>query len=182
MNDLLTLSRFFNALGDETRLRLVALLAKQEPNNALCVGKLARELETTASNISQHLRVLKDLGLVYSERRGYNLHYFLNPAQLGNYHRLTSDLIGRQFLPHESIINETLEDNRMSEPQSDCTHPEKRPSDGDCSPEQIHECHGDVQQHPCDCDCHGQDQPCDCTPEQIRECHGDVENHPCENA
>jgi ArsR family transcriptional regulator, arsenate/arsenite/antimonite-responsive transcriptional repressor len=180
-NETLALSRFFNALGDETRLRLVALLAQQEPGNALCVSRLARELETTASNISQHLRVLKDLGLVYSERRSYNLHYFLNPEQLGSYRQLISELLGRQFLPNEPTITAIEEQKTMSE-NPDCTHPEKRPAEGDCSPEQIRECHGDVPEHPCECDCHGQDQPCDCSPEQIRECHGDVTEHPCENA
>jgi DNA-binding transcriptional ArsR family regulator len=180
-NETLVLSRFFNALGDETRLRLVALLAQQEPGNALCVGRLARELETTASNVSQHLRVLKDLGLVYSERRSYHLHYFLNPEQLGIYRQLISELLGRQFLPHEPGTTIKEEQSTMSK-NPDCTHPEKRPAEGDCSPEQIHECHGDMQKHPCECDCHGQDQPCDCTPEQIRECHGDAAEHPCENA
>jgi DNA-binding transcriptional ArsR family regulator len=75
-------ARFFKALGDETRLRLVALLAQQEPGNALCVGRLASELETTMSNVSQHLRVLKDLGLVRGQRRGYRIHYFLDQTQL----------------------------------------------------------------------------------------------------
>lgn len=110
-SDCLTLSRFFNALGDETRLRLVALLAQQKPGNALCVGRLARVLKTTDSNVSQHLRVLKDLGLVYSERRGYNLHYFLNPDQLVNYRELISELLGSQLFP-EDPFNTSKEDQK----------------------------------------------------------------------
>ena len=172
------LSRFFNALGDETRLRLVTLLAQQKPGSALCVGRLARELKTTDSNVSQHLRVLKDLGLVYNERRGNNLHYFLNPDQLGTYRKLISELLGNQFFPNESS-NTTKEEQKYMAKNPDCTHPEKRPADGDCTPEQIRECHGDVKNHPCEGDCHGKDQAWDCTPEQIQECHGDVEQHPC---
>jgi hypothetical protein len=67
-----------------------------------------------------------------------------------------------------------------------CQHPEKlkgRPED--CTPEQIRECHGDVEVHPCvetgDCE-HPEKlegKPGDCSPEQIRECHGDVTEHPC---
>ena len=87
------LARFFKALGDETRLRLIALLARQEPGNALCVGRLARELDTTASNVSQHLRVLKDLGLVRKERRGYRIHYFLDEEQLAIYQRASQELL-----------------------------------------------------------------------------------------
>lgn len=95
------LARFFKALGDETRLRLVALLAQQEPDAALCVSRLARELETTVPNVSQHLRVLKDLGLVYGERRRYRIHYFLNPARLAEYRELTRELLGQAFIVEE---------------------------------------------------------------------------------
>jgi len=59
----------------------------------------------------------------------------------------------------------------MSHTMPDCAHPDKRPTAGGCTPEQIHECHGDVQEH-----------PCKCGPERIRECHGDVQEHPCDSA
>lgn len=98
MGDTHELARFFKALADETRLRLVALLARQEPGSALCVGRLARELETTSSNVSQHLRVLKDLGLVRKERRGYRIHYFLDKDRLRAYRRLSQELIGLDLL------------------------------------------------------------------------------------
>jgi hypothetical protein len=50
-----------------------------------------------------------------------------------------------------------------------CEHPEKKQRAEECSPEQIRECHGDVQVH-----------LCACTPERIRVCHGEVQAHPCE--
>ncbi len=94
MNDADRLARFFKALADETRLRLVVLLARQEPGSALCVGRLAHELDTTASNVSQHLRVLKDLGLVRKERRSYRVHYFLDGDRLRVYRRLGQRVLG----------------------------------------------------------------------------------------
>jgi len=93
------LSRFFKALGDETRLSLVALLTQQEPGRALCVGRLAQELDVTPSAVSQHLRVLKDLGLVQAERRGYRVHYFLDSERLAAY----QDLIRRQLGAHFTV-------------------------------------------------------------------------------
>jgi ArsR family transcriptional regulator len=98
MNHVDKLARFFKAFGDETRLRLVALLAQQEPGSALCVGRLAYELDTTASNVSQHLRVLKDLGLVHKVRRGYRIHYFLDEEQLAAYGKRSRDLLGVDVL------------------------------------------------------------------------------------
>ena len=94
------LSRFFKALGDETRLRLVSLLAQQEPGRALCVGRLARELGVTPSAVSQHLRVLKDLGLVHVQRGGYRLHYFLDSERLAVYRRLIREQLGDDFVVH----------------------------------------------------------------------------------
>jgi len=99
------LARFFKALGDETRLRLVALLVQQKPGRALCVGRLARELGVTASNVSQHLRVLKDLGLVRGERQSYRIHYFLDQERLATYQDLARELLGEGFFTEaESIV------------------------------------------------------------------------------
>jgi DNA-binding transcriptional ArsR family regulator len=95
LNDL---SRFYRALGDQTRLHLVALLAQQEPGSAFCVTRLARELGVTPSAVSQHLRVLKDLGLVRGERRSYRIHYFLDPERLAAYQGLARELLGEAFV------------------------------------------------------------------------------------
>ena len=91
------LSRFFRALGDETRLQLVALLVRQQPGTAMCVGRLARALGVTPSAISQHLRVLKDLGLVHGARQGYRMHYFLDQERLAAYMTQARERLGTEF-------------------------------------------------------------------------------------
>jgi DNA-binding transcriptional ArsR family regulator len=68
----------FGVLADPTRLKLLRLLAQQKEQNALCVNALAYRLGVTQSAVSQHLRVLKSVGLVKGERRGYRIHYFIN--------------------------------------------------------------------------------------------------------
>ena len=68
----------FAALADPTRLRLVKLLCRQRVPDALCVNALASLLGVTQSAVSQHLRVLKAIGLVKGERRGSRVHYFMN--------------------------------------------------------------------------------------------------------
>jgi DNA-binding transcriptional ArsR family regulator len=98
MSDLQRLARFYQALSDETRLRLVALLARQRPCRAACVTRLAQELDTTMPNVSQHLRILKDLGLVRGERRGLRIHYFLDGDRLAAYQKLARDVLGEGFL------------------------------------------------------------------------------------
>lgn len=68
----------FSALADPTRLKLVKLLCRQHHPDALCVNALAGLLGVTQSAVSQHLRVLKAIGLVKGERRGYHIHYHIN--------------------------------------------------------------------------------------------------------
>ncbi len=98
MNQPTELSQFYKALGDETRLRLVALLARQKKGNTLCVGRLARELDTSSSNISQHIRILKSLGLLQSRRSGYKVHYFLDQEQFQHYQSLAIRVFGKSLI------------------------------------------------------------------------------------
>jgi len=94
MSDIRDLARFYKALGDETRLRLVELLARQDPTMALCVGRLACSLGVTPPTVSQHLRILKDLGLVQGKRHGYRIHYYLNQDRVAAYRALARELLG----------------------------------------------------------------------------------------
>ncbi|OGN91186.1 MAG: hypothetical protein A2Z70_00710 [Chloroflexi bacterium RBG_13_48_17] len=85
------LAAVFSALADPTRLKLLRLLSRQHDPNALCVSTLASVLGVTQSNVSQHLRVLKVIGLVRGERRGYYTHYFVNLEALEHYRKLVAD-------------------------------------------------------------------------------------------
>jgi DNA-binding transcriptional ArsR family regulator len=62
-------------LGDPTRRAIFELLARRPSS----VGELAQHLPITRSAVSQHLRVLKDGGLVVSRAEGTRRVYRLNP-------------------------------------------------------------------------------------------------------
>ena len=76
----------FKALADPTRLRLVMLLCHQPVSDALCVNALAGILGVSQSAVSQHLRILKNIGLVRGERRGYRIHYTIEHQTLDRCH------------------------------------------------------------------------------------------------
>lgn len=76
----------FAAFSDPTRLKLVHLLAHQEVPGAMCVNALADTLGVTQSAVSQHLRILRNIGLVTGERRGYRIHYSINYDVLKHCH------------------------------------------------------------------------------------------------
>ncbi|UOQ49271.1 metalloregulator ArsR/SmtB family transcription factor [Gracilibacillus caseinilyticus] len=61
-------------LGDKTRLTMLKLLE----NNDCCVCELVEIFHTSQPSISQHLRKLRDVGLVKEERRGQWIFYSLN--------------------------------------------------------------------------------------------------------
>ncbi|MEA3399611.1 MAG: metalloregulator ArsR/SmtB family transcription factor [Armatimonadota bacterium] len=69
--DVDTLAQLFSALGSDTRIRILQELGERP----LCVGALAMRLEMTQSAISQHLTVLRNAGLVESDKRGSYVHY-----------------------------------------------------------------------------------------------------------
>ena len=66
----------WTALADPTRHAIVARLA----DGPQAVGQLAAELPVTRSAVSQHLKVLKDAGLVSERAEGTRRIYRLNPA------------------------------------------------------------------------------------------------------
>lgn len=69
------------ALGDEARLEIVARLAAA--GGTVCVCDLTPGLGLSQPTISHHLRVLRDAGVVRSERRGSWVHYSLELSVLG---------------------------------------------------------------------------------------------------
>ena len=68
----------WEALGDPTRLAIVTRLAERPR----AVGELADELPISRPAVSQHLKVLKDAGLVTDRAAGTRRVYRLNPVGL----------------------------------------------------------------------------------------------------
>ena len=79
---------FFKALADPTRLNLVKILCHQHEPDALCVNALAKLHGISQSAVSQHLRILKNVGLVKGERKGYHIHYNIDHDMLKRCHEL----------------------------------------------------------------------------------------------
>jgi DNA-binding transcriptional ArsR family regulator len=86
-------SPFFAALAEPTRLRLVQALARQSAEQPLCVHALAECLGVSQPAVSQHLRVLRNLGIVRAERRGPRVHYFLDQARFLQWSKAARDAL-----------------------------------------------------------------------------------------
>jgi ArsR family transcriptional regulator len=75
-------------LGDKSRLSILALLKERE----LCVCELVELLHTSQPNVSQHMRKLKDGGLVKEAKRGQWVYYSLNIEDKPYLHELFNSL------------------------------------------------------------------------------------------
>lgn len=75
------LAKMFKALSDPVRLRLLSLIASHEGGEA-CVCDLIGPFDVSQPTISHHLKVLREAGLVGSERRGTWVYYWVLPAAL----------------------------------------------------------------------------------------------------
>ena len=73
--DVRSFSRLFKALGDETRLRIVALLSHGE----LCVCHLEAALGLAQPTVSRHLGILRTAAVVTHRREGSWVYYRLAP-------------------------------------------------------------------------------------------------------
>jgi ArsR family transcriptional regulator len=70
------LDTFTKALADQTRLRILLLLAGKEE---LCVCELAQALELAQPKISRHLAILRESGLLLDRKVGLWVYYRLHP-------------------------------------------------------------------------------------------------------
>ncbi|MER6194858.1 metalloregulator ArsR/SmtB family transcription factor [Streptomyces cyaneofuscatus] len=73
-----TLAKVFKALGDPVRLRLLSMIASRA-GGEVCVCDLTPAFDLSQPTISHHLKLLKQAGLIDSERRGTWVYYRLLP-------------------------------------------------------------------------------------------------------
>ncbi|MGI6337089.1 MAG: ArsR/SmtB family transcription factor [Eubacteriales bacterium] len=120
--------KVLKAIADETRINILKLLLRHN----YCVRALANELKLTEATISQHLKVLREAGLLVGEKRGYFMHYTVERPVL---HELA-----REIKALADIEQETCK----PEKRNDCPAKEKRdcPKKGTCSDEVKEFCHG----------------------------------------
>lgn len=84
-------ARFFKALGDPTRIRLLARLI--EIGRPGTVSEVACCTEVDLSVVSRHLSTLREAGIVESERKGKEVHYSVRFPELVKKLRRLADSI-----------------------------------------------------------------------------------------
>lgn len=73
-----TIVQIFKALGDETRLKILIILSRRR----ICAKGIARHLNISEASVSQHLKVLKEAGIIVGQKIGYYVQYNLQESTL----------------------------------------------------------------------------------------------------
>jgi ArsR family transcriptional regulator, arsenate/arsenite/antimonite-responsive transcriptional repressor len=146
------LAKCFKTLGDPNRLRIIEILLRSD----LCVGALAKLLKLSEPALSQHLKLLREAGLVRGEKRGYWTHYNVQRdalRQISNQiSAMTEILQPYETACWKSVSNPEPPPRRKAKDMCNdcCQKPENlKDKPESCSPEQIEKCHGKDIGHPC---------------------------------
>ncbi len=99
------MAKVFKALGEPTRLKIIKILASE--GGYCCVGAMAKRLGISQPAVSQHLKILKDAGILDSKRMGFHVHYFVDAKTLRSYKKQIDELIENAFKKSKYPDNET---------------------------------------------------------------------------
>jgi len=131
------ITKICKALSDPTRFKIFLLLN----NRISCVNAIVNSLQVSQPAVSQHLKILRESGLVKIEKRGYWVHYSSDREKV--------DKFLKDFpvtLKLKGVINMGKKVNKK-----ECKYPERlMGKPGECASEQIKKCHGDISEknHP----------------------------------
>ena len=89
------LAPLFKAVADPVRLRLLSLIACHAGGES-CVCDLTDAFDVSGPAVSYHLRILREAGLISSERRGTWVYYRVNPAVMA---RMSAVLVPAPAVP-----------------------------------------------------------------------------------
>ena len=99
-----TTAQIFKALGDETRLRIMALLLGGQE---LCVCDLMAALDLPQSTVSRHLSYLRNAGLVDDRRQGIWMYYTINKEST-EHASILSDLLSAMLFEQDKATQDKL--------------------------------------------------------------------------
>ncbi len=93
-------ARIFKALGHPSRLLMVMAMR----NGEKCVCELRELIGDDLSTVSKHLSILREAGVVSSEKRGTNIYCRLKLPCLGNFLACTENVIERNVKEKMAIL------------------------------------------------------------------------------
>ena len=96
--------RLLAALADPIRLSIVRQLAACD---GICACDFTESCDVSQPTVSHHLKVLREAGVVTSERKGSFIYYQLSPEAIGRLGALARGLVPGDFVPASDLFRST---------------------------------------------------------------------------
>lgn len=96
------LVKVFKALSDETRLKILLIISKR----TICQKGISRHLGISESAVSQHIKVLKESGVVTGIKQGYSVIYVINDdcfKEVKFFLKMINDIEDDTFIDKEKL-------------------------------------------------------------------------------
>ena len=92
----ISMTNVFKVLGDEKRGKIIRLLASNA-DDVFCVSDIAQKLGVSQPAVSQHIRILKSIGLLNENRKGFRVFYTINLEVFGEYKNRIDEMFKKAF-------------------------------------------------------------------------------------
>ncbi len=102
--------QILKALADETRLKILIILSRRK----ICAKGIAKHLNISEAAVSQHIKVLKEAGIIIGEKVGYYVHYNMQEQKIVEIMKFIEQLNNEQinnncnlgmYLPNECRVS-----------------------------------------------------------------------------
>lgn len=86
--------QIFKALGDETRLKILIILSRKK----ICAKGIAKHLNISEAAVSQHIKILREVGIIFGEKMGYHVHYKVQESVLTEVEDFVNKIKNKEYL------------------------------------------------------------------------------------
>ena len=108
------LVKVFKALSDETRLKILLIISKR----TICQKGISRHLGISESAVSQHIKVLKESGIVTGIKQGYSVIYVINDdcfKEVKFFLKMINDIEDDTFIDKEKLDEMCIRDRYIGD-------------------------------------------------------------------
>lgn len=117
----------FKAMGNPVRIRVLELLSER----AWAVGEMTAELGVGASGLSQHLAVLRTVGLVQARREASTVHYSLTTPRTAELLAVARQLRGDLLALQLEVLSDLRAEDEQAAERADDQDPDDAPDRAD---------------------------------------------------
>jgi biotin operon repressor len=102
---------FYKTMGDPTRIRIVAILAKGPLHGQAIAGKLG----LSAPTITHHLKKLREIHVVYDRRVKNTIYFYLNESLINQQAKVFTELLEKKGKELDEMVESNIERQKIIE-------------------------------------------------------------------